>query len=80
MLKEALDVNAQQHIELSHNWPYARARSMDICERGLGDRQRALKRIDELTEISRTGGYVPALTFTRSSMLGWATKITRSNG
>ena len=60
MLKEALDANAQ-HIELSHNWPFARAIDGYLRAR-LGDRKSALKRINELTEMSKTG-YVPALTF-----------------
>jgi len=60
MLKEALDANAQ-HVEFSHNWPFARAIDGYLRAR-LGDRKSALKRINELTGMSKTG-YVPALTF-----------------
>ncbi|HEX3121566.1 MAG TPA: protein kinase [Candidatus Acidoferrum sp.] len=60
MLKEALDANAQ-HVEFSHNWPFARAIDGYLRAR-LGDRKSALKRVNELTEMSKTG-YVPALTF-----------------
>ncbi|HEY2819503.1 MAG TPA: protein kinase [Candidatus Acidoferrum sp.] len=60
MLKEALDANAH-HLELSHDWPYARAIDGYLKAR-LGDRKSALRRIDELTQMSKTG-YVPAITF-----------------
>jgi TolB-like protein/Tfp pilus assembly protein PilF len=59
MFKEAFDANAH-HAELSHNWPFARA--IDGYLRGRqGDRKGALRAIDELTQISKTG-YVPAFT------------------
>jgi tetratricopeptide (TPR) repeat protein len=60
MFTEALNANAH-HLELSHEWPYARAIDGYLRAR-LGDRKTALKRISELTAMSKTG-YVPALTF-----------------
>lgn len=60
MLKEALEANAH-HLELSHNWPYARA--IDGYLRGRqGDRKSALRTIDDLTQMSKSG-YVPAITY-----------------
>ena len=60
MFTEALDANAH-HLELSHEWPYARAIDGYLRAR-LGDRKAALKTVSELTAMSKTG-YVPALTF-----------------
>jgi eukaryotic-like serine/threonine-protein kinase len=60
MLKEALEANAH-HLELSHDWPYARAID-GYLKAHQGDRKSAWRRIDELTQMSKTG-YVPAITF-----------------
>ena len=60
MFKEALEANAH-HLELSHNWPYARAMDGYLRAR-TGDRKSALKRIDELHEMSQKS-YVPAIAF-----------------
>ena len=60
MLKEALEANSH-HAELSHNWPFARAIDGYLHAR-MGDRKSALRTIDELSQMSKTG-YVPAITF-----------------
>jgi serine/threonine protein kinase len=60
MFTEALDANAH-HLDLSHEWPYARAIDGYLRAR-LGDRKSAAKRINELAAMSKAG-YVPALTF-----------------
>jgi len=60
MLKEALEANAH-HAEQSHNWPFARA--VDGFLRGQqGDRKSALRTINELSQMSKSG-YVPPITF-----------------